>query len=94
MSDFGLIWEAPKRPSIDDALAQVRLQARADGIVIPQDAEPIITEYLPSDTCPTGALHVTFEWAGRSASHPEAAERSRRDVKDGSRYPSISANRR
>ena len=72
MSDFGIIWEAPKRPSIEDALAEVRLQARADGILIPEDAEPTITEHLPSDTIPNGSLDVIFEWGAQSASDPEA----------------------
>jgi hypothetical protein len=81
MSNFGMIWEVPKKPSIDDALAEVRLQARADGILIPEDAEPIITEHLPSDRNPNGSLDVIFEWGGRSASDPESEEESRGDAK-------------
>jgi len=79
MPDFGMIWEVPKKPSIDDALADVRLQARADGILIPEDAEPTITEHLPSDRNPNGSLDVIFEWGGRSRSDSE--ERSRRAEK-------------
>lgn len=76
-----MIWETPKRPSIDDALTQVRLQARADGVLIPEDAEPTIAEYLPSDSNPNGSLHVIFEWDGRSASDPDADEKWGRDPK-------------
>ena len=70
MPEFGIIWEVPKKPSIDDALADVRLQARADGILIPEDAEPTIAEHLPSDRNPNGSLDVIFEWDGRSTPDP------------------------
>jgi hypothetical protein len=65
MPKFGMVWEVPKKPSIHDALVAVRLQARLDGILIPEDAEPTIAEQLPSDRNPNGSLDVIFEWGDR-----------------------------
>ena len=90
MSEFEMIWEVPKKPSIDDALTHVRLQARADGILIPEDAEPTLTEDLPSDTNPNGSLHVIFEWGGQSASDPAGEGSRRAEEARGDKRPSRS----
>jgi hypothetical protein len=60
--NFGMIWDSPEKPSIEDAIAEVRARAAADGTVIPEGTEPKIVRHDPSDGNKYGSLHVIFEW--------------------------------
>ncbi len=57
-----MIWDGPEKPTIEDATAQVRDQARLDGTVIPDGTEPKIIQHEPSEGSKYGSLHVIFEW--------------------------------
>lgn len=57
-----MIWDSPEKPSVEDAIAEVRARTTAAGTVIPQGIKPRIVRHDPGEGTKYGSLHLLFEW--------------------------------